>query len=161
MYNLNSKEIRIKRQTTPCYRFQNHTRSSHRRCSVKMVFLKNFANFTGKNLCRDLFLIKLQVWKLLLRTPFLKNTCERLLLSYEKLLWIPKTMVLLQPWNYIIVSCYNGTRPQTFLLKISKILWSYSGWQLPKLSQKTKIRSVLALKSLLLPQLMSFWYDFR
>ena len=46
-------------------------------------------------------------------------------------------------------------------MKIPKILWGFSGWRLPKLSQQTKICSVLALKSLLLPQLMSFWYVFR
>ena len=31
-----------------------------RRCSVKEIVLKNFTNFSGKNLCRSLFLIKLQ-----------------------------------------------------------------------------------------------------
>ena len=36
------------------------------RCSVKKVFLENFAKFTGKHLCRDSFLIKLQA--------FLQNT---------------------------------------------------------------------------------------
>ena len=34
-------------------------RSSHRRCSVKKRALKNFEKFTGKHLCRSLFLIKL------------------------------------------------------------------------------------------------------
>ena len=33
-------------------------RSSHRRCSVKKDVLKNFANFTGKHLCRSLFFNK-------------------------------------------------------------------------------------------------------
>ena len=33
-------------------------RSSHRRCSVKKRALKNFEKFTGKHLCRSLFLIK-------------------------------------------------------------------------------------------------------
>ena len=32
-------------------------RSSHRACSVKIGVLKNFANFTGKNLCWSLFLV--------------------------------------------------------------------------------------------------------
>ena len=35
-------------------------RSSQRRCSVKISVLKNFTNFTGKYLCWNLFLIKLQ-----------------------------------------------------------------------------------------------------
>ena len=32
--------------------------SNHWRCSIKEAVLKYFANFTGKNLCRSLFLIK-------------------------------------------------------------------------------------------------------
>ena len=68
-------------------------RSSHRRCSIKKGVLKNFANFTGKHLCWSLFLITdlqarnfikkilLQCFLIkLLRTPILKNICERLLL---------------------------------------------------------------------------------
>ena len=42
------------------------SRRSHRRCSVKKDALKNFANFTGKHLCWNLVLIKLQAW----RSPF-------------------------------------------------------------------------------------------
>ena len=37
-------------------------RSSHWRCSVKQGVFKNFANFTGNNLCWSLFLIKLDIW---------------------------------------------------------------------------------------------------
>ena len=72
-------------------------RSSHRRCSVKKGVLKNFANFTGKHLCWSPFWILLQVFrpatllkkKILqhwcfpvkfLRTPILKNICQRQLL---------------------------------------------------------------------------------
>ena len=33
-------------------------RSSHRRCSIKIDVLKNFANFTGKHLCQSLFFNK-------------------------------------------------------------------------------------------------------
>ena len=39
------------------------SRSSYRRCSVKKGALKNFANFTEKQICWSLFLIKLQAWK--------------------------------------------------------------------------------------------------
>ena len=72
------------------------TRSSHRRCSVKKDVLWNLAIFTGKHFCWSLFLMKLQafrqherdsntgvfLWILRnsLRTPVLKNVCERLLL---------------------------------------------------------------------------------
>ena len=74
-------------------------RSSHRRCSVKTGFLKNIANFTGKHLCWSFFLSNVEglqacnfIKKILqhwcfpmkfakfLRTPILKNICERLLL---------------------------------------------------------------------------------
>ena len=34
-------------------------RRSHRRCSIKKAVLNNYALFTGKYLCRSLFLIKL------------------------------------------------------------------------------------------------------
>ena len=76
-------------------------KSGHQRCSVKKVFLKNFANFTGKHLCWSLFLNKVAgyqacnfikkrlqdcyfLWNLLnfLRTPILKNICERLFCSF-------------------------------------------------------------------------------
>ena len=36
-----------------------HFRNSHRKCSVKKVFLKIFAKFTGKHLCQSLFLNKI------------------------------------------------------------------------------------------------------
>ena len=64
----------------------------------KKSILRNFAIFTGKHLCWSLFLIKLQAFKSaillkrdsstgaflnivkFLRTPVLKNICERLLM---------------------------------------------------------------------------------
>ena len=74
-------------------------RSNHRRCSVKKVVLKYFANFTGKHLCWCLFLIKFQACRTapllkmrlqhrcfplkfakFFRTPILKNICKGLLL---------------------------------------------------------------------------------
>ena len=45
-------------------------RSSHQRCSVKKGVLRNFAKFTGKNLCQSLFLknaARLAYWRLLLK----------------------------------------------------------------------------------------------
>ena len=68
----------------------------------KKGVLKNFAIFTGKHLCWGLFLIKLQTWPAFLlkrrlqrrcfhvsiakflRTPVLKNICERLILNGAK-----------------------------------------------------------------------------
>ena len=59
-------------------------RSSHRRCSGKKCALRNFAKFTGKDLCRSLFFNKvagLRPCKKFLRTPVLQNTSGRLLLK--------------------------------------------------------------------------------
>ena len=60
---------------------------------MKKVVLKNFANFIGKHLYWNLFLIKLQLYEnetptqvslceiyKILKTTILKNICERLLL---------------------------------------------------------------------------------
>ena len=35
-----------------------YIRSSYKRCFVKKCVVKNFTNFTGKNLCQDLFFNK-------------------------------------------------------------------------------------------------------
>ena len=77
-------------------------RSSHRRCSIEKVVLKNFAIFTGKHLRWSLFLIELQAQAQrpatvlketlakdfsvnitkILRTPIFKKTCKQLLLQF-------------------------------------------------------------------------------
>ena len=81
-------------------------RSSHQRCSIIKVVLRNFAKFTGKHLCQCLFfnkvvglrtttLLKKRLWHRcfpvnfakFLRTPFLQNTPGRLLLYYEEIKW--------------------------------------------------------------------------
>ena len=59
-------------------------RRSHGRCSVKKSVLKNLANFTGKQLCWSLFLIKLQalarnlIEKRLATQVFSYEICENL-----------------------------------------------------------------------------------
>ena len=64
---------------TYIYKAKNQCRSSHRRCSMKKVVLKNFATFTRKHLCWSLFLIncrheQLQLyWK---KTPTHVFWCE-------------------------------------------------------------------------------------
>ena len=85
------------------------SRSSHQRCSVRKGVLRDFAKFTGKNLWQSLFfnkvagwacnsfknrppatLLKKRLWHSsfplnfakFLKTPFLQNTSERLLLQY-------------------------------------------------------------------------------
>ena len=66
-------------------------RSSHQRCSIEIVALKNFIKFTGKHLCKALLLITLLKKRLghrcfpvnfvnFSRTPFSYNTSRRLLL---------------------------------------------------------------------------------
>ena len=40
------------------FKILNFDRSSHRRCCLKRSFLRNFAKFTGKDLCQGLFLNK-------------------------------------------------------------------------------------------------------
>ena len=96
-------------------RFHN-SRSSHHRCSMKKVLVKNLAKFTGKHLCRSFFFYKeasLRPKKTLaqfffcefseiFKTPTLKNICERLLL---------------------IISLEDGTREKA-VLKISQRLES-------------------------------------
>ena len=78
-------------------------RSSHQRCFVEKGVLKNFVNFTAKHLCLSLFSIKLKTlagnfikkrlqyrcfpmkFAKILRTPILKNICERLLLRLKNI----------------------------------------------------------------------------
>ena len=43
---------------TEAYLGPSQTRSSHRKCSVKIGVLKNFAKFTGKHLCQRFFFNK-------------------------------------------------------------------------------------------------------
>ena len=57
-------------------------RSSHQRCSVKKGVLRSFAKFTGKHLCAETLSHRCFPVNFVkfLRTPFLQNTPERLLL---------------------------------------------------------------------------------
>ena len=78
-------------------------KSSHRMCSVRKGFLRNFTKFTGKHLCQSLFfnkvtglrlatLLKKKLWlrcflvifAKFLRTTFLQKTSGRKLLNYDK-----------------------------------------------------------------------------
>ena len=161
MYNLNWKEIRITRQIKfdHIIGFRIIPEAATGGVRKKGV-LKNFANFTGKNLYRNLLLTKLQVWKLFFKNPYFEKDLRTTASVINKVSVNPKDNGFTVPGNYIIVLCHSGTPPQTYVLKFSQILWGYSEWWLPELSQKTKIRLVLALKSLFLPQLTSFWWHF-
>ena len=63
-------------------------RSSHQRCSIKKGVLRNFTKLIGKHLCQGQLYLKTILWHKcfpvnfpkFLRTPILKNNCERLLL---------------------------------------------------------------------------------
>ena len=80
--------------------FPMKNRSSHQRCFIKTVVLKNFEKLTGKHLYQSLSfnkveglrpatLLKKRLWHMcflvnfakFLRTPFLQNTSGRLLLE--------------------------------------------------------------------------------
>ena len=83
-----------------CDSFIATFRSSHQKCSVRKDVLRNFTNFTAKHLCQSLFvnkaagltpatLLKKRLWHrcfsmnfvTFLRTRFLQNASERLLLN--------------------------------------------------------------------------------
>ena len=118
-------------------------RSSQRKFSVEKGFLKNFANFTGKHLCWSVFLKvrKNFVKKILqhrcfsvklakfLRTPTLKNICQRLLLYMRQ--------VAVQCWFQTLFSVlfYNDKKGTNLLRSWSrgKILFEFFN----KLREKT------------------------
>ena len=94
-------------------------RSSHLRCSKEKRVLKIFAKFTGKHLFQSLFfnkvaglrpatLVKKRLWHKYfpinfpkpLRTPILKNVCERLLLDAG---W--RTMQKLSRRDLLLLTC--------------------------------------------------------
>ena len=103
-------------------------RCSHWRCSSKNGVLKNFAKFTGKHMCQSLFFNKV-AWDLqlkrwlwhrgfllnfakCLRTTFLQNTSERLLLNPHVNLTHGLTWLRNPEWkkkrkwsNYFIAIC--------------------------------------------------------
>ena len=109
-------------------------RRSHQRCSVKKVALKIFAKFTGKHLCQRIFFKKVaglrpatlskkslwymcfsvSFWKFL-RTPFLQNTSERLLLS---VLRVTRTLLTELKLNIQVNESKKGQFNQNFDLII-------------------------------------------
>ena len=94
-------------------------RSSHRRSYVKKDVLKNFANFTGKHLCWNLFLIKLQAFrkKRLQHKYFSANFAKFLRTSVSEI-WLflnsiktPMKNNLFQTNNQLPSNCtYVGTK---------------------------------------------------
>ena len=75
-----------------------NSRSSHQRCSIEKAAFKNFAIFTGKQLCWSLLLIDLQVLKPLnllkgeyckiFKNTILMKICKQLLLTGNISFWV-------------------------------------------------------------------------
>ena len=63
----------MKIQITPYHRFQDLIRSSHRRCSVKKLFLKTLRISQEQTCIGTSFLIKLQVWKLFFKNAYFEK----------------------------------------------------------------------------------------
>ena len=60
LQNNSGRLLQHRRKVNKKSKDNKYSRSSHQRCSIKKGVLRNFAKFTGKHLCRSLFLIKLQ-----------------------------------------------------------------------------------------------------
>ena len=94
-----------------------NSRSSHQSCSIEKAVFKNFAIFTGKNLCWSLLLIDLRAskpatflkrnsntgvfcecWKIL-RTLILLKICQQLLLQFLLLIVNISSWVLVSALN--------------------------------------------------------------
>ena len=100
--DIDSRFILILLDTTFIYNPRKGTRSSHRRCSTGKGVLRNFAKFTGKDLCQSLFFNKATDLRpatslinmlcrrcfpvnfaKFLRTLFLQSTPRQLLLEFQ------------------------------------------------------------------------------
>ena len=113
-YQLTTKTVKSKIVNKTLQWFQN--KRSHWRCSIRKGVAKNFAILTGKHLRQNLFLIKLQATPFqqkvfnrklqhrcfpvtiakILRTPVLKNTCERL---FERFAIWAKNITIDRKWR--------------------------------------------------------------
>ena len=104
--------------TCTCFNVMTLHSSSHHRCSVKMAILKNSAISTGKHLCWNLFLIKLQaftpatllklldVWRL--RIHIWKKSFYSLFISpsFKKIISYSGELIFMQAlmlkWNFSV-----------------------------------------------------------
>ena len=114
--------------------------SSHWRCSVKQGALKNFANFTGKNLCWSLLLIKLHFWCLQLYQRRLRHR------------WFPVkfAVILKNIWECLLVDfIYKETPTQAFSFEFYELFRNtYFVDDLQTTSSKTRVRWSLLRGSL-------------
>ena len=67
-------------------------KSTYRRCFEKKGVLKNFAKFTGKNMCQGLFLIK-RLWHRCFLVSFAK-----FLRLFTELVWTTASKICLKPY---------------------------------------------------------------
>ena len=110
-------------------------KSSHRRCYIKKVVLRNFAIFTGKHLCWSLFLIKLKashakVWfqwglqlysKETLTQVFSYEYCKISKKTYfEKYLWMAASDRAVN--TPLEATLYPDNHPKIMMLKSTKRL---------------------------------------
>ena len=99
-------------------------RSSHRRCSLKIGVLKNFAKFIGKHLCQSLFFNKVAGFlfkKRLWRTPFLQVTASDFL-QYDQVFSIPCFYSCFQKFCNIYRKTHKRLQHRCFPVNIAKFL---------------------------------------
>ena len=118
-----------------CCRAFTWCRSSRLQIFFKIGVLKNFSNFTGKHLCRSLFVVKLRPLRPFLRRYFLENTSSGCFWQWE--FWkqcsqetdlrvsqslkmstrAEKTQVFKKYWNFARCTCFvNCIMKKHFLL---------------------------------------------
>ena len=108
--------------------------------------LKSFATFTGKYLCWRLFLIKLQFFRpehsyfpvniaKVLRTPILKNICERLLLNEDQLTRIKFNKTLIPQDKFFVL--FNRVLTTTWYMFNSQFYQQTDGVAMGRLAFST------------------------
>ena len=122
------------------YLLKTPSRSNHRRCSIKKMFLKKFTKFRGKTPAMEsvvdflwnrhqhrCFPVK---FAKVLRTPILKNICERLLLPFLGFTKLNLNVFLWFSWRHCflynnIINCYKHVPPlrQKLLLSTWNVTW--------------------------------------
>ena len=102
----------------------------------KIVFLKNFANFTGNHLCRRLFLIKLQALRS--ATLLKRDSCEICEIFKNTLFYWTSTVAVSDSFRFAACNFIKKEIPaKMFFYEFSKIFknifWqNTSGWLLLK-----------------------------
>ena len=113
-------------------------RSSHQVISIKKLFLKNYAIFTGKHLCWSLFFLfpeGLQLYQkeapiqvTFLKTLILKNICKRLLVKLWPKTPVHRCSVKLLLSNVTFWSPWKHQKTKDFMM--------FSGWSKRNIEKK-------------------------